>query len=184
MANMFSGKNDKQIPKTLGECTQQDATAANLHYWAERLESWGKILFWVLIIIGFFSTITDTLAAADVNEDMAFVTCISTAISWALYAFIEYCAYHVLALLISSLALITQNTIISANVALYEASHCTTSIGAIPSDEDTTPSTSKPQTHINKPYTPPAAGTWVCKHCGTNNSTNYGQCKKCGIFRS
>lgn len=25
--------------------------------------------------------------------------------------------------------------------------------------------------------------TWTCKNCGANNSTNYGQCKKCGKFR-
>lgn len=26
--------------------------------------------------------------------------------------------------------------------------------------------------------------TWICAHCNTANSTNYGQCKKCGKFRS
>ncbi len=32
--------------------------------------------------------------------------------------------------------------------------------------------------------TTPPAGCWICNRCGTENSTNYGQCKKCGIFRS
>lgn len=31
---------------------------------------------------------------------------------------------------------------------------------------------------------PPTPGTWTCKHCGTNNSLNYGQCKKCSKYRS
>lgn len=30
----------------------------------------------------------------------------------------------------------------------------------------------------------PAGGTWNCKHCGTSNSTNYSQCKKCGKYKS
>ena len=121
MANMFTGKSKKQIPKTLSECVSPDATATNLHYWSEKLENWGQILFVILIIIGIISTIVDTVNMSDVNEDMAFATFLSSAITWALYAFIEYCAYHVLALLISALASITQNTIISANVALYES---------------------------------------------------------------
>lgn len=29
-----------------------------------------------------------------------------------------------------------------------------------------------------------ADGRWICNHCGTENSANYGQCKKCGKFRS
>ena len=121
MANMFSGKSNKQIPKNLEECTSPDLTATNLHHWSEKLENWGQILFIILIVIGIISTIIDTINMADINEDMAFATFLTSAITWALYAFIEYCTYHVLALLISALASITQNTIISANVALYES---------------------------------------------------------------
>ena len=29
-----------------------------------------------------------------------------------------------------------------------------------------------------------ASPTWICDACQTENSTNYGQCKKCGKFRS
>ena len=121
MTNMFSGKSIKQIPKSLAECHQPDATATNLHFWAERLERWGQRLFIVLIIAGIISTVLDTMAMIDVNDDMVLSVFITSAITWALYAFIEYCTYHVLALLISALASITQSTIISANVALYEA---------------------------------------------------------------
>lgn len=122
MANMFSNKKEKQIPKTLNDCVIPDATVANLHSWAERLESWGRFLFRALIVIGVISTIFDAIEAADVDEELIAGAIITSAISWALYAFIEYCAYHVLALLVSALAIITQNTAISANVALLEAS--------------------------------------------------------------
>ena len=37
-------------------------------------------------------------------------------------------------------------------------------------------STSTPKT--------PESGIWKCPYCETNNSTNYGQCKKCGKFRA
>jgi len=30
----------------------------------------------------------------------------------------------------------------------------------------------------------PSVGQWICKNCGTNNSVNYGQCKKCGSYKS
>ncbi|MBQ6997585.1 MAG: hypothetical protein IJN60_04335 [Oscillospiraceae bacterium] len=195
MANMFSGKSDKYIPKTLEECTERDATATNLHIWSERLEKWGKILFWFLIIYGVLTAITTSIITEEVvhgtyyqwtetETTFNFVIFLTSIAETVLYAFLEYCAYHVLALLVSSLALITQNTIISANVALYEASHCATANATITPDEVATASSSHPQTHTNKPNTPPTPGTWACKHCGTNNSTNYSQCKKCGKFRS
>lgn len=38
----------------------------------------------------------------------------------AVYAFIEYCAYHVLALLVGALGSIVQNTRINADLALYK----------------------------------------------------------------
>ena len=183
MANMFSGKSDKLIPKTLAECTQRDATVTNLHIWAERLESWGQILFVILIIIGIISTITDTVTMADIDEDMAFMTCITSAITWGIYAFIEYCAYHVLALLISALASITQNTIISANVALYEASGNTYAENSSQPTTSNSTTTAKP-IHTLGVRSTLVADKWICAHCKTSNSTNYSQCKKCGQYRS
>ena len=118
---MFSNKSKKTVPQTLSECIQEDATVTNLHGWAERLEKWGSTLFIFLIIIGIIFTISNTVEIADIDDEMVFSTLITTAATWGLYAFIEYCTYHVLALLISALASITQHTIISANVALYEA---------------------------------------------------------------
>lgn len=164
MSNMFSGKSNKQIPQNLSECTREDATATNLHYWSERLESWGHFVFIFLIVIGIFSTVIDTYTVAQADEEMALVTCFSSIIEWGLYAFLEYCAYHVLALLISALASITQNTIITANVSLYDAY----------------------QKHIVPTTTTEAAPPkmWVCKSCGTQNKDDYGQCKKCGKFRN
>lgn len=187
MENMFSGNSEKQIPKNLSECTKSNATVDTLHAWAERLENWGQIFFVVLIIIGIISTIIDTVQIADVNEELVFSTLVTSIITWALYAFIEFCTYHVLALLVSALGFITQSTIISANVALYEASK--NAPNAAETDPQPKPKFSaasfSPDSYIRdtKTITPPD-NMWVCRNCGTNNKNEHGQCKKCGQYRS
>lgn len=163
MANMFSNKTDKRIPKTLNDCIVPDATVANLHFWAERLENWGNFLFRALIVIGIISTIMEAVAAGDIDEALIFPTILTSAASWALYAFIEYCAYHVLALLISALASITQNTIISANVALLEASQHHKSTEP---EKDTLP---------EKDALLLANGGWKCS-CGRVNASYVSTC--------
>ena len=181
MENMFSGKTEREIPKTLQECKQADETVINLHTWAERLENWGQILFYILIIVGAISTIIDTVNMGDINEDLMLTTFFSSAISWALYAFIEYCAYHVLALLISALASITHNTHISANVALLEASK-----NANIPQEKAAPIVQPLETADGVYSDPkPAAvpGVWFCTHCGTQNKDAHGFCKNCGQYR-
>ena len=177
MANMFSGKTSKQIPATLNECTREDATVNNLHIWAARLETFGKILFWILIGAGVILALVESIQTEEVNIGSTYYPITKTITTFdfelfltsigqtALYAFIEYCSFHVLALLISALASITQNTIISANVALYQAAK-----------------DSESNQELNQTAAP--AGTWICKDCGTHNSLNYGQCKKCGKYKA
>ena len=187
MENMFSGNSEKQIPKNLSECTKSNATVDTLHAWAERLENWGQIFFVVLIIIGLISTIIDTVQIADVNEELVFSTLVTSIITWALYAFIEFCTYHVLALLVSALGFITQNTIISANVALYEASkNAPSAAETVPQPKPNFSAASfSSDSYVPTPKGPaPTADTWVCKNCGTSNKKEYGQCKKCGQYRS
>jgi len=186
MANMFSGKSEKQIPRNLDECAQPDTTASNLHYWSERLENWGQRLFVILIIIGVFSTIAVMFNMSDIDDGEGFMICITTAVTWGLYAFIEYCAYHVLALLISALASITQNTIIAANVALYNASINQTEPTATSIVPEATPSVANMSTPLKTTAQKETAeyGTWVCKNCGTNNKDSYFQCKKCGQYKN
>jgi hypothetical protein len=181
MANMFSNKTEKQIPKTLNDCVESDATVANLHSWAEWLESWGKFLFRALIVIGIISTIFDAIEAADVSEELIVGAIITSAISWALYAFIEYCAYHVLALLVSALAIITQNTTISANVALLEASqhHRFVETASAPLTNSSAGSqhgnTAKYNTEQEKDAILLANGGWKCV-CGRVNASYVSSC--------
>lgn len=199
MANMFSGKINTKIPKTLSDCIYPDATVSNLHTWAERLETWGKIVFYILIGIGILSTIVEGIATGEYLENLdeyfsrqdlaaagmeipsVFDVVVSSIIKWAFFAFIEYCSYHVLALIVSALASITQHTIISANVALYESSQNHPETVSTQAANTTKPVLNdKPAVATRSA---PAVGMWTCKNCGTNNSLNYGQCKKCGKYK-
>ncbi len=201
MANMFSGNNETQIPKNLSECTKTNATVSNLHRWSERLEKWGKILFWIIVVLGIFVTIAEMIETQKLRQayrDMMeqyielpseWEVFFNKLLTWAFYAFFEYCAYHVLALLISALASITQNTIISANVALYKASqNCTGPTSTQPTagivSSNSTVQSPKPNAVQYVNHGPAPDGMWTCQNCGTHNSLNYGQCKKCGKFKS
>ena len=180
MSNMFSGKVKKPIPHSLASCTTPDPTATNLHIWAERLESWGRCLFIFLIAAGVIISLICGFSTADAyyrDAVPAFIGAfILSAASFALVAFIEYCTYHVLALLISSLACIVQNTIISANVALFSASQ------EFGSDESSFEA-DVPETDI--PDETPAAPSsgWICKSCGQHNKQTAAFCVACGKDR-
>ncbi len=128
MANMFSGKSKKQVPKTLDECVQPDRVSTNLWVWAERIEKIGVIVFVFLIVFGIINTISTGITtyrevdAIGIGDEAAVATVLAvftSLFSTALYAFIEFCAYHAIALLIGALASIVQNTNVSANLALY-----------------------------------------------------------------
>lgn len=166
MSNMFSGKVKKPIPYSLASCTAPDPTATNLHIWAERLESWGRCLFIFLIAAGVIISLICGFSTADAyyrDAVPAFIGAfILSAASFALIAFIEYCTYHVLALFISALACVVQNTIISANVALFSASQ----------EFDVSESASEDNSlESDTPDETPAApfSGWIRKSCGQHN---------------
>ncbi len=141
MANMFSGNVDKTIPKDLKDCYKTDSITQNLWSWCERLERWGYILCVIMVFVGIIAIISNAVETAqlldeynidtyEIRELMAeegikvksvFEVVVEDIIKWSLYCFLEYCAYHILALLIGSLATIVQHTKISANIALYNS---------------------------------------------------------------
>ena len=130
MVNMFSDNVEKKVPKNLKECYSIDNTSQNLWLWCERLEGWGKFLFWFIIVSGLITAIASSITVKEITKGIYytytdtetsfdFELFITALVSTSIYAFVEYCAYHVLALLISSLATMVQNTRITANIALY-----------------------------------------------------------------
>ncbi len=132
MANMFSGNIKKEIPKNIEECYKTDPITQNLWVWAERLERWGLVICVFMAIVGVIEIISTGIQVAEIlsgyNQYMstdyysvsdAVFDCL---LNWVFYCFLEFCVYHVLALLVGSLATIVQNTKISANVAIYNLS--------------------------------------------------------------
>lgn len=188
MANMFWNSSEKTIPKNLDECTQNSAVSNNLWSWAARIETWGKVLFWILVVVGLISSIADSIAFNEVTKHsyysgyytdekttLAWDVFFTEILEWALYAFIEYCTYHVLALLIGALASLVQNTKISADVALFCASKdCADSLENAEAAADTSAADS-------------AAGSsgegWFCSKCGMKNSNTALYCPACGQYK-
>lgn len=141
MANMFSGNQVKKIPKNFKECYKTDNVTQNLWLWCERLEKWGFRIFIALLIIGITTIIKEGVEAAQLLNELyidmdeirtataeygieiksVYEVVIENIFLWSLYSFLEYCAYHILALLVGSLANIVQHTKITANIALYNS---------------------------------------------------------------
>ncbi len=196
MANMFSDNATKKVPKNLNECYKTDNTSQNLWSWCERLENWGKFLFWFIVVSGLIMSITSSITVREITKGMYytytdtetsfdFALFITSLVSTAIYAFIEYCVYHVLALLISSLATIVQNTRIAANVALYNAAK----EEGIPNKEQESSTSSASKQNVGYSLSKLADektntnGSWICKECGTKNDASNLYCKDCGKYK-
>lgn len=182
---------EKKIPKSLKECYATDNVSSNLWGWSEWLEVWGGRVLVILIIIGIISTIAQAVQVAQIDENLVFLTVITSIATWVLYAFIEYCAYHVLSLLIASLATIVQNTRITANVAIYNVAKEEGILkeGVILKDEPkkSTPSASKQNTGYSLSKLANerknSNSFWICKECGTKNDESNLHCKDCGKYK-
>jgi len=162
---IFPEKNEKRIPKTLNECMKPNSTVSELYLWAERVENWGHILLALLTIGGIILTIVEAVSLVDVNEDMIIPTIITSIITWGLYVFLAYCAYHAISLLLYALASITHHTMISANVALFE------------SQNNSNTAEEKPKAPQQTPQKP--LGNWKCPDCGNTIPYDVIRCK-CG----
>jgi len=141
MANMFSGNIKKRVPKNFKECYTTDPVSENLWSWSERLERWGALICFIMVIVGIVEILTNAIEASNLLDELNIRTddlrrasieygvelktpveeAMDTMILWVFYCFLEYCAYHVIALLVGSLASIVQHNKITANIALYNA---------------------------------------------------------------
>ena len=108
----------KRIPQTLDECTQMNETASTLYAWSSKIDLIGQILFVLLLFVGAIVTIT---AISSASDDARLSTVLINVGIWALIALFEYFVHHVVVLMIHGLASITQQTAVTADVALYEA---------------------------------------------------------------
>mgnify|MGYP001029837956 CR=1 FL=1 len=125
--NIVTESRKNETPTSIKDCLKTDEITKNLWTWAERLEKLGKILFWTIIISGIIIALGTSIETVEKSygtytyerTEFSFSVFLTAILQTALYAFIEYCSYHVLALLISSLASITQNTKTTAKLMEY-----------------------------------------------------------------
>ncbi len=182
MSNKFSRNREKKIPKDLASCYETDNLTHNLWVWYARIEAWGRMLFWILLIIGIFDTIRIATELSELHEligdatieEMRFhalqtgtkiptiwESIVDRLLAWLGYAALEYLAYHAVALLIGALASIEQHTKISANIALY----------------------TRAQSEGYTDNIDPKSNTWRCEKCDLTNSRYELYCKNCGHHR-
>ncbi len=205
MANMFSGHTEKKIPKDLESCykldAQDDAVTYNLWRWSEATEKIGKILFWFIVISGIAIAIYTSISTVEVTKGTYYTYTktetkfdvelfITALLDTARYALIEYFAYHVIALLIASLATIVQHTKITANIALYNAAKTynideventtddMTDVEEVNEQENTEPVEQKKMFEEVIP-----TEKWVCQKCGASNSKHSMCCSTCGEYK-
>ena len=118
----------RKVPKSVSSCLEQDNLSQALWQWAQNLENWGRIVCLILVIIGGIMTIYtgtstyDDLQYADNGGFLAFIAFVLAALQWGFYAFLEYCLYHALSLLLGALASIVQSNKITSDLAVYQAS--------------------------------------------------------------
>ena len=130
MASMFSGVRNRTVPQKFAQCIEKDEMTSNLWNWAIRVEKWGNILTVLLTIYGVYISIYQASTVAEIYDKYSsfhletFLLCL---VEWALYVFLVYCTYHIIALLVGSLASIVENTRITANIMMYKEKDSVTS---------------------------------------------------------
>ena len=121
MENESYNKTSTNMPKSLDECIAPYPTTENLYCWANRLKNLGYVLCCILIVCALFNaaSIADAMRAA--SKETLFSSLLPVIVQWAVYVFIVYCVYHVLAVLLEALATTVQCRVITTKVALLEA---------------------------------------------------------------
>ncbi len=167
MSNMFTGKQHKKVPQSIADCIAPDSLSLNLWRWCQRVETFGFVMMAVVIFLGFIQSIQaasavqelETLYGKDKQSFDVWVFLLAL-LETAVKAFVTYCAFHCVALLLGAISSIVQNTRISADLALLN-------------------SMSNPELSIDNEKNV-AAKTWVCKNCKAVNSANSIFCTSCG----
>ena len=127
MKTLFSDLYKKKKPEEIGDCIKVDPVSENLWKWSDRIEKFGIFLLIFILIAGVILAITSSFYEKEIGT---YYTYTVKKFDWGIfsseitktvfYAFVEYCAYHVLALLIASLASIVQNTRTTTDIQILE----------------------------------------------------------------
>lgn len=121
--SMFENSMNESAPKSIEDCTSQDSLTKTLWSWAINLEKYGAVLLVIIFVGGVITAwsnaqvITNAAGSTEFSAPLFIAAFINTII----YAVLEYLVYHVLALLVGSLAKIVQSTRTTARLAEWNA---------------------------------------------------------------
>ena len=122
--------------------------------------------------------IADAVSVMDIDEDALIPTLIWSISSWILYVFIGIIVYCVLPVLLRVVASIAENTMITANVALYEAGKKEIPAEKVSSEQkQTPPAADQPIPKANSVVS--EDGSWICSNCGQRNLSTRTSCWRC-----
>ncbi len=174
--NVFTSCILSKKPNSLKECMKMDHISASLWAWCETIETIGKIVCWVIGIIG----IITAFALAEDGGFRVFITII--AITAAL-AFFQYITYHLIAIILGAGASIVHNVRITAGTALY----CAENDGEVQGEKSTKSSDKsvvrQRTTDTASPLNCYDAGYWTCQKCKSKNGAGNQYCKNCGEYK-
>ncbi len=177
--------NDNQLFETnysKNDCISSNNTINNLWNWARKLEMFGIVGIFVLLAIGIITSISSAKTVEQVyshtKETFSASIFIVTLLQWIIYAFIEYCSFHAVALIISAIGNITYNTMVTAKASLMTADPISKKTAADSTQSDSFSDTASANSY---PAYSRAAGKneWKCVKCGRINALYVGTCA-CG----
>lgn len=177
--SIISKNQELMIPKSLKECYQTDSVSMGLWKWCEKVEKWGNIFFYIILVIGIILSYMQSKTVSmnyygNIETEFSFGLFFASMIIWIIYAVLEYAACKVIVLILSSYAHMVQNTAISTKIALYTAYRNE-------KKETTTENVSFERNNENISHT--SSGGWICKNCGTANASYAIDCKNCGEYK-
>lgn len=171
MSNMFTGKQNKKVPQSIADCIAPDTLSLNLWRWCQRVETFGFVMMAVVIFLGFTQSIQAASAVQELEtlygrdkQSFDILVFLLGLLETAVKAFVTYCAFHSVALLLGAISSIVQNTRINADLAL---------LNSMSNPE-------LPVTNCEDKEKKVTAETWVCKNCKAVNSANSIFCTSCG----
>ena len=117
--SMFENCMNEPAPKTIEDCTSPDNLTKSLWNWAKILEKYGAVLLVFILVNGIISSWSDAKNVVAITGESGFSVALFLVsfMKAIIYAILEYLVYHVLALLVASLARIVQSTRTPARIA-------------------------------------------------------------------
>lgn len=196
LENMFKRAAKRKIPKSIDDCTEVDPVSEELWGWAESTERLGKILLGVYIAYGILSAIMGAFIVDNYGspEGFDFMLFIPEIVKCIICGILISILYHLIALLIASLATITQSTRVTAKLAEYRTRKAE---DYFPTEEEMkkyerNEDYEKYEKEFCNNLSELAKKTdnskenqrrWVCSHCGELNDFGNAMCKSCGEYR-